>query len=128
MKEMLYKAVEWIARIHDGISRINDNGQYGFTDKQLHFFVIGILGLGLTMLLYPLFKALVRHEKALTITWIYVFTVMIVLTFAIEIGQGVSGTGAMEMEDIVAGMAGFLAVFLVFALLRAIWRAIWGKN
>ena len=53
---------------------------------------------------------------------------MIVLTFAIEIGQGVSGTGAMEMEDIVAGMAGFLAVFLVFALLRAIWRAIWGKN
>ena len=56
------------------------------------------------------------------------FTVMIVLTFAIEIGQGVSGTGAMEMEDIVAGMAGFLAVFLVFALLRAIWRAIWGKN
>ena len=120
MKEMLYKAVKWIARIHDGINRINDNGQYGFTDKQLHFFVIGILGLGLTMLLYPLFKALVRHEKALTITWIYVFTVLIVITFAIEIGQGFTHTGTMDFDDIVSGIFGFVIFFAIFALIRGI--------
>lgn len=120
MKEMLYNAVEAIARVHDAINRINDTRQYGFTDKQLHFFVIGILGLGLTLVLYPLFKALVRHEKTLTITWIYVFTVLIVITFAIEIGQGFTHTGTMDFDDIVFGIFGFVVFFAIFALIRGI--------
>lgn len=120
MKEMLYSAVETIARIHDAINRINDTKQYGFTDKGLHFFVIGLLGLGLTLVLYPLFKALVRHGKTLTITWIYVFTVLIVITFAIEIGQGFTHTGTMDFDDIVFGIFGFVVFFAIFALIRGI--------
>jgi hypothetical protein len=119
--------VRGVARIHDKILALNDSSALFLTDKQLHFIVMGLLGMGMLLLVYPLFIALSRHH-VLIIAWIYVFTVLVMLSFAIEIGQGVSGTGAMEMEDIVAGMAGFLAVFLVFALLRAIWRAIWGKN
>ncbi len=72
------------------------------------------------MLLYPLFKALVRHEKALTITWIYVFTVLIVITFAIEIGQGFTHTGTMDFDDIVSGIFGFVIFFAIFALIRGI--------
>ena len=54
------------------------------------------------------------------IAWIYVFTVMVVVTFAIEIGQGITNTGNMEMEDIVSGLAGFMFLFIIFAVLRAI--------
>ena len=120
MKEMLYAAVEWIARIHDALNGINDTKGYGFTDKQLHFFVIGVLGLGLTVVLYPIFKALVKHERTLTITWIYVFTVLIVITFAIEIGQGFTHTGTMDFDDIVSGIFGFVVFFAIYALIRGI--------
>ena len=56
--------------------------------------------------------------------WFYVFTVIIVLTFAIEIGQKVTGTGAMEFADIVFGIVGFIVMFLIFALMRAIYKGI----
>jgi hypothetical protein len=49
---------------------------------------------------------------------------MLVLTFAIEIGQGLTGTGGMEMADIHAGMGGFLFLFVVFVIIRAIILAI----
>ena len=88
-------------------------------DKELHFIVIGVLGMALLFVIFPLFKALSRHH-VLVIAWIYVFTVMIVVTFAIEIGQGITNTGKMEMEDIVSGLAGFMFLFIIFAVLRAI--------
>lgn len=89
------------------------------SDKQLHFLVIGLLGIAILLVIYPLFKAL-SENHVLVIAWIYVFTVMVVVTFAIEIGQGITHTGRMEMEDIVYGLAGFMAMFLVFAVIRAI--------
>ena len=58
----------------------------------------------------------------MVIAFIYVFTVMIVITFAIEIGQKVSGTGQMEFADIMYGLVGFLAMFLIFSLLRFLWH------
>ena len=36
----------------------------------------------------------------MVIAWIYVFTLIIVITFAIEIGQKVTNTGNMEFADI----------------------------
>ena len=49
-----------------------------------------------------------------------ILTVMIVITFAIEIGQRITGTGVMEFDDIVAGIAGFIFLFCVFLILRGI--------
>lgn len=37
MKELLYWIVEWIAKIHSHILRLNDAYEYNFTDKELHF-------------------------------------------------------------------------------------------
>jgi len=54
------------------------------------------------------------------ITFFYVFTVIIVITFAIEIGQGVLGTGSMEQGDITYGIIGFLFFFAIFAVIRLI--------
>ena len=46
------------------------------------------------------------------------------ITFAIEIGQKVTGTGAMEFADIVFGIVGFIVMFLIFAMIRMIYKGI----
>ena len=119
MADLLYYLVAKMAVVHDAIMTWNDSCETVLTDKELHFIVIGILGMVLLLVIYPLFKALSRHH-VLAIAWIYVFTVMVVVTFAIEIGQGITHTGNMEMEDIVSGLAGFMFLFIIFAVLRAI--------
>ena len=70
--------------------------------------------------IYPIFKWLANRDLIMTITWIYVFTLIIVLTFAIEIGQQVSHTGTMEFADIMFGIVGFLLMYIVFAVCRAV--------
>lgn len=123
MSDFLYLVVEIIAKIHTKILTINDNCETVLNDKQLHFLVIGILGMLILMVIYPLFKALSKNH-VLIIAWIYVFTVIIVITFAIEIGQKITGTGNMEFEDILFGIFGFLAMFIVFAIIRWIFHMI----
>ena len=115
--------VEGVARIHNKILQINDSSALFLTDKQLHFAVMGLLGMGMLLLIYPLFLALSKNH-VLTIAWIYVFTVMVMLSFAIEIGQGITGTGNMDLEDVISGLAGFMLLFIVFALLRMIFIGI----
>lgn len=61
---------------------------------------------------YPVFKWLAKHDHVMVIAWIYVFTLIIVITFAIEIGQKVTNTGNMEFADIVFGVVGFIVMFL----------------
>lgn len=123
MVRFLYFMVEGVARIHNKILQINDSSALFLTDKQLHFAVMGLLGMGMLLLIYPLFLALSKNH-VLTIAWIYVFTVMVMLSFAIEIGQGITGTGNMDLEDVISGLAGFMLLFIVFALLRMIFIGI----
>ena len=124
LKEFLYLIVEIIARIHGAILTLNDNFEYNFSDKELHFLVIGVLGMAMIFVIYPLFKWLAKKNHVMVIAWFYVFTVIIVITFAIEIGQKVTHTGAMEFADIAFGIVGFIAMFLVFVLIRAIYKGI----
>ncbi len=124
MKTIVYYIIYWIAMIHDKILSINDSKNFFLTDKQLHFIVIGLLGLLMIFVVYPIFKSLAEHGHTMVIAWIYVFTLIIVITFAIEIGQWYSGTGLVELADIVYGILGFLAVFAVFAVIRGIYHAI----
>ena len=124
MKEILYYIVEIIAKIHGKLLSLNDSFEYTFTDKELHFLVIGVLGMGLIFMVYPLFKWLAQKQHVMVIAWIYVFTVIIVITFAIEIGQKVTNTGTMEFADIVFGIFGFIVMFLIFSVLRGIYKGI----
>ena len=124
MKELLYRLVGIIAVIHEKILGMNDAYQAAFSDKELHFLVMGILGLGMIFFVYPLFKWLARTGHVMVIAWIYVFTVILVITFAIEIGQKVTNTGNMEFADIVFGVVGFFVMFFIFALVRSIYHGI----
>ncbi len=119
----LYWVVEQIAKVHRYLLTLNDSFEYVFTDKELHFIVIGFLGMGMLFVVYPIFKALSKNH-VMVIAWIYVFTVIIVITFAIEIGQKVTNTGAMEFADIVFGVVGFLFMFIVFSVVRGIYHLI----
>ena len=123
MKEFLYAIVGWIARVHNTIMTWNDAYEQSFTDKELHFIVIGLLGIAMVLVIYPLFKALAK-KHVLVIAWIYVFTLVLVITFAIEIGQGITHTGVMDFEDVEYGVLGFLFMFLVFAIIRAIYHGL----
>lgn len=123
MKEFLYAIVGWIARVHNTIMTWNDAYEQSFTDKELHFIVIGLLGIAMVLVIYPLFKALAK-KHVLVIAWIYVFTLVLVITFAIETGQGITHTGVMDFEDVEYGVLGFLFMFLVFAIIRAIYHGL----
>ena len=124
MRTIVYYLVNWIVGIHDKILSINDSRSFFLTDKQLHFLVIGLLGLAMIFIIYPIFKALAENGHTMVIAWIYVFTVILVITFAIEIGQWYAGTGTMELADVAYGVAGFIVTFAVFAIIRGIYHAI----
>lgn len=124
MKELLYWGVGIVARIHDKIMQLNNAFEMNFSDKQLHFLIIGLLGMAMIFVVYPLFKYLAKHDHEMVIAWIYVFTVIIVITFAIEIGQKITGTGNMEFADIMFGLVGFLLMFVIFSLIRILFHLI----
>lgn len=124
MKEFLYRLVEWIAECHNYLLKLNDAYEYNFTDKELHFLVIGCIGMMILLVAYPVFRILAKHKMYLTITGIYTFTVVVVLTFAIEIGQKISKTGTMEFADIMSGVIGFLMMFALVAVIKGIYHII----
>lgn len=124
MKALLYWCVGMIAKIHNYILQLNNNFEYNFSDKELHFLVIGLLGLFMVFAIYPLFRWLARRHHEMVITWIYVFTLIVVITFAIEIGQNITGTGTMEFADIAFGVVGFIVMFAAFALVRMLFHGI----
>ena len=124
MKELLYGIVGIIAQLHDSLMQMNNAFETNFTDKELHFLIIGLVGMAMLFVIYPLFKYLAKKHHEMVIAWIYVFTVIVVITFAIEIGQKITGTGHMEFADIMFGLVGFLAMFFVFCFFRAIYHGI----
>ncbi|MBR2539230.1 MAG: hypothetical protein IKE85_00170 [Mogibacterium sp.] len=124
MIDLMYRLIYWVYDIDLKILSINDSGGYYFNDKQLHFIVMGIVGMAMILIIYPIFKLLAKHNMTMVITFIYVFTMMIVLTFSIEIGQWLAGTGRVEMADVTSGLAGFLIMFFIFAVLRGLVRGI----
>lgn len=124
MERLLYWIVEIIAKIHNRLLMLNDAYEYNFSDKELHFLIIGALGMAMIFVVHPVFKWLVKHDHIMVVSWIYVFTMIIVITFAIEIGQRVTHTGTMEFADIMFGVIGFICMFLVFSVIRGFYHLV----
>ena len=124
VKELLYAGVGLVSLLHNKIMQLNNAYETNLSDKDLHFLVIGLLGMGMIFVIYPLFLHLARKNHVMVIAWIYVFTVIVVITFAIEIGQRVTNTGNMEFADIMYGLVGFLFMFLIFSILRMLYHGL----
>ncbi len=120
MESLLYSIVMLISRIHTYFLTLNDQSQNSLGDKELHFVIIGIFGIALILVLHPIFLWLSKTGHTMVISFFYVMTVILVLTFAIEIGQGFYGTGIMELDDVVYGVGGFLVFFFIFLVIRGI--------
>ncbi|MHB8126469.1 MAG: hypothetical protein ACYDEJ_12680 [Desulfitobacteriaceae bacterium] len=123
---MLITTLKFIASIinymHDRLLFFSNSMHLNFNDKQLHFIVIGFVGLLLFLIVNRLFKFL-AHYSIEAISFVYTFTVLVVVVFAIEIEQKVTGHGKMELLDIADGLRGFIVAFFIYLLLRT---AIWG--
>ncbi|MDP4126874.1 MAG: hypothetical protein Q8912_08030 [Bacillota bacterium] len=98
---------------HDKLIRLSHYAGFHYNDKQLHFLVIGLLGMLLFLFVNKLFKYLIRFSLT-SISFTYTFTVLVVIVFAIEIEQKVTGRGNMEFQDIVEGLWGFLVAFAIY--------------
>ena len=109
-----------VSRIHMTLLSMNDQRESSFSDKELHFIVIGAFGIALILVLHPIFLWLAKTGHTMIVSFLYVITVIFVLTFSIEIGQGFYGTGIMEFDDVVYGISGFLVFFCIFLVIRGI--------
>ncbi|GLC29698.1 hypothetical protein [Clostridium omnivorum] len=103
--------------IHDFLIGLFKLLGYNMTDKQLHFLIIGIIGMVIFLVVNLLFKYIAKYSIS-AISFIYTFTVMVVFVFAIEIEQKITKRGNMEFKDITAGLWGFLEFFGVYLLIK----------
>lgn len=118
MFEMLLRELTLImAQVHDSLMRLNDGFELRLGDKDLHFVIMALAAMLLFFVVHAVFKRLAKWSIT-AVSFIYVFTIMTVLGFAIEIGQRISGTGEMDFADIVAGLYGVLAFFAVYTVYR----------
>ncbi len=53
----------------------------------------------------------ISRRSITVISFLYTFTVLVVLVFGLEIQQKITGRGDMEFADVVAGLWGFLTLF-----------------
>lgn len=128
-RKLLTKTVALINQFHDFVLTFNDKFGIPLTDKQLHFLFVGIIGVVLLIIIHPIFKWLVDKVKSLMIiSWIYVFSLLVALTLAIEIGQKITGSGDMDFADIVAGIAGFFIMSAIYLIGRKIYLNIKNKD
>ena len=122
MKDFLYWIVYRLADIHTWIMQLNNSLEPGFSDKELHFLVVGVVGMALFMVVHPIVKFLTRRGWEMAVSWLYTMTLILMLTFGIEIGQKITSTGTMDFADIVFGVGGFLAGFAIYFLLALLWK------
>ncbi|WP_156855160.1 hypothetical protein [Oceanobacillus sp. AG] len=115
MKEIIIILAEIVNDIHD---LLTDMFGLHMTDKQLHFWIIGIIGMVTFFMVHFFFKIIEKMKWSTTIlSFVYTFTVMVVLVFAIELQQAITNRGNMEFADAVMGLWGFIVFFLVYAVI-----------
>lgn len=117
MKELAILITEMVNQFHDAF--ISLCGIFGIhlTDKEMHFWVIGIFGIFFFGVTHAVFTWLSKWSMT-ALSFIYTVTVIIVIVFAIEIQQKVTGRGNMEFLDATEGIKGFLVFFMFFLLLK----------
>ncbi|MCK1993580.1 hypothetical protein GW626_10115 [Peribacillus muralis] len=118
MKEFIEILAEIVNNLHDFILFfVSDTLNSNATDKDLHFWIMGIIGILIFLFVLFLSTIISRMRFGITIlSFLYTFTVMVVLVFAIEIQQALTSRGNMEFQDAAIGLWGFIVFFLVFAV------------
>ncbi|MEB2494322.1 hypothetical protein SOP93_24810 [Peribacillus frigoritolerans] len=122
MKEIIQILAEIVNNLHDFILFfVSDTLNSNATDKDLHFWIMGIIGIIIFLFVLFLSNLISRMRFGITIlSFLYTLTVMVVLVFAIEIQQALTSRGNMEFQDAAVGLWGFIVFFMVFAVLSSL--------
>lgn len=121
MVEVLKIIADVINNIHDIVLDIVTVSGYEINDKKLHFIAMAIIGSVIFLATQFVFKRLAKYSIT-AISFIYTFTVMIVVVFAIEIQQKLTNRGNMELADILYGIYGFVYVFAIYLVVKLIYK------
>ncbi|MFP5111336.1 hypothetical protein ACSU64_02950 [Bacillaceae bacterium C204] len=122
MKEIILMLTELLNNIHDFIQvYASNNLNLGLNDKDLHFWIMGIIGILVFLIVLILSKFISKMPFGITIlSFLYTFTFMVVLVFAIEIQQAITNRGNMEFQDAIVGLWGYVVFFLGFAIISSV--------
>ncbi|WP_456273549.1 hypothetical protein [Bacillus sp. AK031] len=117
MKEGIKLLAEAVNQLHDVLITVsNDVLGMNLTDKDLHFWIMGVIGIAVFFFIFAVTKWFSKLPFGITmIAFLYTLTFMFVLVFAIEIQQAITNRGNMEFADAVVGMWGFLVLFFLYA-------------
>ena len=119
MEKALRVSASIINNIHDFIVYILGGMGLDLTDKGLHFWTIGVIGIVLFLVADNVFRRLAKWSISF-ISFIFTFLFLTVLVFGLEIEQKITGRGNMEFSDIVSGLWGFIALFMVYLFVIAV--------
>lgn len=92
--------------------------------------IVILLAIGVLVFIisYRIFKYLDIRDKALRITNFFTVTMVIIFAVAIELCQGLTKTGSMEIADALFGIAGYISMYLVLSLIVALVKAIFPRR
>ncbi|MBM7584956.1 putative membrane protein YesL [Bacillus pakistanensis] len=94
---------------------VSDQLGLQLSDKDLHFWIMGIIGICTFLFVFTVSKWLSKLRFGMiTLSFFYTLTFMFVLVFAVEIQQAITDRGNMEFIDAIVGLWGFIAFFLVY--------------
>jgi hypothetical protein len=117
MTEFIKFITEIVNIWHDVLLKLFKSLGFNLSDKDLHFWVIGVIGIFSFLFVQITFKWISKWSIT-AISFVYTFTVLIVIVFAIEIQQKITGRGKMEFDDAVVGLYGFLFLFGIYLVIR----------
>ena len=117
MLEVLRSVVSIINRLHDILLLIVERLGLRLSDKQLHFWILGVIGISLFAAVDFAFRRISKWSVS-AISFVYTLTVLVVIALSMEVQQQVTGRGALDFNDIVAGIWGFMVLLGLYLLIR----------
>ncbi|MBP2005349.1 hypothetical protein [Halobacillus andaensis] len=121
MKEVILLLAEVVNLFHEVIWKISNELGLNLTDKELHFWVIGILGVFGLLLVDLLFHSLSKWSIT-AISFLFTFAMVLVFVFAVEIQQRITGAGNMEFADAAYSVLGFLAFCVIYLMIKGFYK------
>ncbi|WP_082233303.1 hypothetical protein [Halobacillus massiliensis] len=119
MREVVLILAEIINIFHELIWGLSNRLELDLTDKELHFWVIGILGIIGLFFVDLAFHAISKWSIT-AISFLFTFAMVLVFVFAVEIQQRITGAGNMEFADAAYSIFGFFAFCIIYVLFKVI--------
>jgi len=117
MLTLINHIVNYINDLHDSIWAYSKQLGLPFTDKDLHFWIVGLFGVIFFIMTDIFFKWLAKINISL-ISFFFTSAIISILVLFLEIEQKLTGRGGMELNDVLAGLLGFLVLLAVFHICK----------